>query len=77
MSPNYRDGDLLIISPNASIRRHDRVVLKQAKGPVLAGALLRRTAQRVELLRFGQDRQEEAFTLREVSWLARIIWASQ
>lgn len=77
MSPNYRDGDLLIISPNASIRRHDRVVLKQTNGPVLAGVLLRRTAQRVELSPLGQDRQEQAFTLREVAWLARIIWASQ
>jgi phage repressor protein C with HTH and peptisase S24 domain len=77
MSPNYRDGDLLIISPNASIRRHDRVILKQANGPVLAGILLRRTAQRVELAPFGQDRPEQPFALRDVAWLARIIWSSQ
>lgn len=77
MSPNYRDGDLLIISPNASIRRHDRIILKQANGPVVAGILLRRTAQRVELAPFGQDRQEQPFPLREVAWLARITWSSQ
>ena len=77
MSPTYRDGDLLIISPNASIRRHDRVILKQTDGPVLAGVLLRRTAQRVELAPFGQDRKEHPFALRDVAWLARIIWASQ
>lgn len=77
MRPTYRDGDLLVISPNANVRRHDRIILRQRAGSVLAGVLLRRTAQRVELAPFGEDREAKVFPLRDVAWLARIIWASQ
>lgn len=77
MTPHYRDGDLLIVSPTASIRRRDRVILKPRKGPVQAGVLLRRTAQRVNLAPFAPDGQELVHAADEVSWLARIVWASQ
>lgn len=77
MRPTYRDGDLLVISPNANVRRHDRIILKQTAGPVLVGVLLRRTAQRIELAPFGDDRAAGVFPLQDVAWLARIVWASQ
>jgi phage repressor protein C with HTH and peptisase S24 domain len=77
MAPTYRDGDVLIVSPGASIRRHDRVLLKPLKGEMLAGLLLRRTAQRVEIAPFAQDQEPRRFAIGEVDWLARIVWASQ
>jgi phage repressor protein C with HTH and peptisase S24 domain len=77
MAPTYRDGDLLIVSPGASIRRHDRVLLKPVKGEMVAGLLLRRTAQRVELAPFAQGQETRRFAIGEVGWLARIVWASQ
>ena len=77
MAPPYRDGDLLIVSPDASVRRHDRIILKQVSGPVLAGVLLRRTAQRVEIALFGASGEEKDLPVKEVEWLARIVWASQ
>jgi phage repressor protein C with HTH and peptisase S24 domain len=77
MAPTYRDGDLLIVSPGASIRRHDRVLLKPVKGETVAGLLLRRTAQRVELAPFAQGQETRRFAIGEVGWLARIVWASQ
>ena len=54
MSPTYRDGDLLVVSPVANVRRHDRVVLRTAEGALLAGMLMRRTAQRIELAPFAE-----------------------
>jgi phage repressor protein C with HTH and peptisase S24 domain len=77
MAPTYRDGDLLIVSPAANIRRHDRVLLKPAKGDLAAGLLLRRTAQRIELAPFASGQDTMRFAIGDVGWLARIVWASQ
>jgi hypothetical protein len=44
--PLYRDGDVLIVSPNAAPRKGDRVVLRTTDGEVM---LVRRTAKMVEL----------------------------
>jgi phage repressor protein C with HTH and peptisase S24 domain len=77
MAPTYRDGELLVVSPGANIRRHDRIMLKPAKGNVVAGLLLRRTAQRIELVPFAEGEDTRRFAIGEVAWLARIVWASQ
>jgi phage repressor protein C with HTH and peptisase S24 domain len=77
MMPHYRDGDLLIVSPVASIRRQDRVVLKTVAGALLPGRLLRRTAQRIELAPFVKVAPSQVFDVKDVTWLARILWASQ
>jgi phage repressor protein C with HTH and peptisase S24 domain len=77
MAPIYRDGDLLIVSPGANIRRHDRVLLKPIKGDVIAGLLLRRTAQRIELAPFAGSQETKRVAVGDVAWLARIVWASQ
>jgi hypothetical protein len=44
---------------------------------MVAGLLLRRTAQRVELAPFAQGQETRRFAIGEVGWLARIVWASQ
>jgi phage repressor protein C with HTH and peptisase S24 domain len=77
MLPIYRDGDLLVISPMASIRRHDRVVLRMAAGALVAGGLLRRTAQRIELAPFSQGAGARVFSISDVAWLARVLWVGQ
>ena len=77
MQPSYREGDLLIVSPVANIRRHDRIVLKPKAGPLLAGVLSRRTAQKIELAPFAEGSGVRVFANSDVAWLARILWASQ
>ncbi len=77
LRPTYRDGDLLVLSPVASIRRHDRVVLKTTGGALAAGVLFRRTAQRIELAAFAKGAGTRVFPIREVAWMARILWVSQ
>jgi phage repressor protein C with HTH and peptisase S24 domain len=77
MAPTYRDGDLLIISPAANIRRHDRVLVKPKKGDLIAGLLLRRTAQRIELAPFVEGQGAKRLAIADVAWLGRIVWASQ
>lgn len=75
MRPAYRDGDLLIVSPNAGIRRHDHVILKDVSGELTAGILVRRTAERLELLAKNDEQQKLSYALKDVAWLSRIVWA--
>ena len=77
MSPVYRDGDLLIVSPSSNVRRQDRVVLKRAHDRLEIGVLLRRTAQRLELQPFDEAQDKLSLNIKDVEWLSRIVWASQ
>jgi len=77
MEPVYRDGDMVIVSPAAPIRRSDRVVVRTGKGEVMAKQLARRSARRVELKSLNPNHPDYSFDLNDVSWVHRIIWASQ
>ena len=77
MQPLYREGDILIISPNADVRRHDRVIVKTLEGQVLAKELRRKTALQIELFSINPDHAPLIFPLVEIDWVARIVWASQ
>lgn len=77
MLPIYRDGDLLVLSPVVGIRRHDRIVLRTTGGALVVGLLLRRTAQRIELATFAEGAGTRVFPVKDVAWLARILWVSQ
>src|SRR5688572_11000603 len=48
MEPAYRDGDVVMVSPGAPIRRGDRVVVRTREGEVMAKELKRRTAKTIE-----------------------------
>jgi phage repressor protein C with HTH and peptisase S24 domain len=77
MEPVFRDGDLVIVSPGAPIRRGDRVVVRTSEGEVMAKQLARRSARRVELRSLNPSHPDYNFDLTEVQWIHRIVWASQ
>jgi len=77
MQPLYRDGDILIVSPNSASRKGDRVVLRTTEGEVMAKILVRRTGKTVELASFNPVHPNLVFPLERVDWMARIVWASQ
>ena len=77
MSPLYRDGDIVVVSPSAPVRRGDRVVVRTTAGEVMARELKRQTTRTVELASFNQETPERVLPSEEVSWIARIVWASQ
>lgn len=77
MEPVYRDGDVIIVSPGADIRRGDRVVLKTREGEVMAKALRRRTAYKYELSSLNTEHPDRWLAAEDVDWIARIVWASQ
>jgi phage repressor protein C with HTH and peptisase S24 domain len=77
MEPAYRDGTIIIVSPSASIRRRDRVVVKTREGEVMVKELKRRTPKSIELRSINPAHAERAVSMRDVLWIARIMWASQ
>ena len=77
MEPVYRDGDTIIVSPQANVRRGDRVVVRTKDGEVLAKQLVRQTAHRIELLSINRDDADITLKVEDVEWMARIVWASQ
>ena len=77
MLPAYRDGDVILVSPSAPIRRGDRVVVRTRSGEVMAKELKRRTAKSVELRSLNAEHTDRTLAAAEVLWIARILWASQ
>lgn len=77
MLPLYRDGDRIVVSINEQVRRGDRVVAKTKAGEVMAKILARQTANVVELQSLNPLHPPRIFDMKDIEWIARIIWASQ
>ncbi len=77
MLPLYRDGDIIIVAPGATVRRGDRVVVRTHSGEVMAKVLKRQTAKTVELASLNPDHPDRTLTQGEIAFVARVMWASQ
>jgi phage repressor protein C with HTH and peptisase S24 domain len=77
MEPVFRDGDTVILSPAAPVRRGDRVVVRTAKGEVMAKELKRQSAKRIDLRSLNPAHPDRGFDLADIAWMHRIVWASQ
>lgn len=77
MMPVYRDGDVVLVSPKAGIRRADRVIVRTTGGEVMAKELSRQTATRVELGSLNPAHPPRTLPPREIAWMARIVWVTQ
>ena len=77
MEPVLRDGDTVIVSPQANIRRGDRVVVKTKSGEIMAKILLRQSALKVDLKSLNPDHEDRSLDIEDVEWVARVVWVSQ
>jgi phage repressor protein C with HTH and peptisase S24 domain len=77
LEPVYRDGDIVIVSPLAPIRRGDRVVLRDRKGRFLVRQIARRSARSVDARSLNPTRGDVSLPVDAILWMHRIIWASQ
>ena len=74
LSPLYRAGDILIVSPTASTRKGDRIVVCTTGGRILAQELKRRTATALTMRSLSKD-EDQVIPAAEIAWTARIMWA--
>ncbi|NQV46534.1 MAG: helix-turn-helix transcriptional regulator [Rhodospirillaceae bacterium] len=77
MEPAYRDGDTVIVSPETSIRRGDRIVVKTRDGEIMAKVLKRQTAHKVVLSSINPAHKDRELTTADIDWMSRIVWSSQ
>jgi phage repressor protein C with HTH and peptisase S24 domain len=77
MKPVYRDGDIIVVSPGAPVRKGDRVVVKTKNGEVMVKELKRKTTKSVELKSLNAEHRDRTLAMSDVVWIARIVWASQ
>ena len=77
MMPAYRDGNIIVVSPAAPVRKGDRVVVKTKDGVVIVKELKRRTLKTIELRSLNPSHKERRLPVSDVLWIARIVWASQ
>jgi phage repressor protein C with HTH and peptisase S24 domain len=77
MEPLYRKGDVIIVSPAASIRKGDRVVMKTKNGEVLAVEMKRKTAKSAQIVALTPGHRDRTLSSSEILWVARIVWSSQ
>ena len=77
MKPAYRDGDIIIVSPAAPVRKGDRVVVKTKDDEVMVKELKRKTNKTIELKSINAEHRDRTLPMADVQWVARIVWASQ
>lgn len=77
MLPVFRPGDRVVVSPNDTPRRGDRVIVKTIEGEVMAKELARLRPDYVLLRSFNPDFPDRKLMAIDVAWMARIVWASQ
>ena len=77
MMPVYREGDTIIVSPAATTRKGDRVVVRTTDGQVMAKIMQRQTSKTLELASFNPSHATKVLDMKDIDWIARIMWASQ
>jgi phage repressor protein C with HTH and peptisase S24 domain len=71
--PVFRDGDVVVVSPAADLRKGDRVLVKVEDGWALMN-LVKRTAKKIELKPLNGEGGGGVFERAKVEWIARVMW---
>lgn len=77
MIPVFRPGDRIIVSPGASVRPKDRVVVKTKEGEVLVKELKRQTKAALTLGSANPAYEDRVVKTRDIEWVGRVLWVSQ
>lgn len=77
LAPAYRADDVVVVSPDAKVRRGDRVVVKARNGEVSIREFVRQSAGKIELRSLNGKQPVRALSRDDILWLARILWVQQ
>ncbi|MCP4393741.1 MAG: helix-turn-helix transcriptional regulator [Alphaproteobacteria bacterium] len=73
MTPFYSDGDVLIISAQASIRNGDRIIIQMSNGNLFVKEFKKQTAN--ALVVSGEE--DIRYNKADVVWFSKVMWVSQ
>ncbi len=77
LEPVYRDGDTIVVSPQAPLRKGDRVVVRTTADEFIVRTLARRGARKLELAALTAGQDDRSLPIETVASVHRIIWVSQ
>ncbi len=77
MEPLYRQGDILIVYPDAQLRKGDRAVIRLKDGSVMAKEILKRGSKTLVLKSLNPDFDDINLNTHDIDWIARIAWVTQ
>jgi len=69
----FPNGSVVVVSPEAKLKKGDYVVLKDKAGFSL-GRFVKRTAKRIDLKPLDGTQPDQAIDRASVEWVARIVW---
>lgn len=75
--PVFRDGDRLVVSPAAALRKGDRVAYKLMKHPIRLGQVQHLSAKQVSMVSVSNKKEVMAFGKTQLQWCHKIMWCSQ
>ena len=75
-APVFRAGQVVVVSPEAELRRDDRVVVKTKDGCQVM-RFVRQTAKRIELKSLNPSLPDRVLDRKGVDWIARIVWVRE
>lgn len=76
-SKYFRAGDIIVVSPAAEMRVGDKVIFKMNDGRLLLSELTSKTARSIDIKSLDKDEASNQINISDISWMARILWASQ
>ena len=77
LAPALRGGDTVVVSPATGIKPGDRVVVKLRSGEVVAKIFNSMSASKVKLQTLNPQYPGRSVALKDIQWMARIVWVSQ
>lgn len=69
-----RSGDLVVVAPSSSVRRHDRAFAFSSDGTLHFGTLKKKTASQITMQPFDNPNNEYSISTNSILWISRIIW---
>jgi phage repressor protein C with HTH and peptisase S24 domain len=77
LQPQFDPGDRLILSPEAHIRAGDQVMVMTSQGGLAVYEMHQRTNARVILTSPLSPSEASAYDIKDIAWIARILWVSK
>lgn len=73
LEPVFRAGDVVILSPTASMREGDRVMIRMRSGDIVAKKIVGHDRTTFRIRALAEEHADRAVPKHEISWIARVM----
>lgn len=76
-APALKDGDVVLVSPGATLKAGDRVVAMTEDGELLVREVTKLSGRRLQLAALVKRQGEKSYDQGDFAWIARIAWVGR